>query len=332
MTGSKELGTIFTMFKTLAEYSISSWKGSDEYDGLEAVVAAIAEGATLIQAKVRAAVLANAVGTTGETNVQGEIVQILDTFSSKTLVNALSQCGRVAAIGDEEEEHATVIGDSAQHQYLVQMDPLDGSSNIDVAVSVGSILGIWKRQADEKVTDAILLKPGNEQVAAVYTVYGSCTMMVVATRENVQGFTLDPADEIFRRTYPNILIPVKNSCYSTNEGNFKGMDVGTQKAVEELRNTYPLRYAGSLVADFHRNLLKGGIFLYPGTVKNPSGKLRLMYEANPLAFIAEQAGGAASSGKERILDIQPQKLHQRTALIIGNKDVVERTVIVMNNE
>ncbi len=317
------------MFVPLTEYSTSSWKGSEEYDGLEAVVAGIAEGAMLIQAKVRAAVLANAVGTTGETNVQGEIVQILDTFSSKTLVSTLSQCGRVAAIGDEEEEQSTVLGDSPKHQYLVQMDPLDGSSNIDVAVSVGSILGIWKRQADEKITDTILLKKGSEQVAAVYTVYGSCTMMVVATRDSVQGFTLDPTDGIFRLTNPNIRIPEKNSCYSTNEGNFKGLNSGTQKAIEELRNTFSLRYVGSLVADFHRNLIKGGIFLYPSTRKNPEGKLRLMYEANPLAFIAEQAGGAASSGKERILDIEPQKIHQRTALIIGNKDVVERTLSVM---
>ncbi len=319
------------MFVTLPEYSASSWKESEQYDGLEAVVAGIAEGALQIQAKVRAAVLAHAVGATGETNVQGEVVQILDTFSSETLVNTLTQCGRVAAIGSEEIEETVLVGDSPAHRYLVQMDPLDGSSNIDVAVSVGSILGIWKRQADEKITDATLLKKGKEQVAAVYTVYGSCTMMVVATRENVQGFTLDPTDETFRLTYPNIRIPEKNSCYSTNEGNFKGMDVGTQKAVVELRNTYSLRYAGSLVADFHRNLLKGGIFLYPSTVKSPEGKLRLMYEANPLAFIAEQAGGAASSGKERILDIEPQNLHQRIALIIGNKDIVERTVAVMNN-
>ena len=267
MTGSRELDTIFVMFQTLAEYSTLSWKGSEEYDGLEAVVSAIAEGAKQIQAKVRAAVLANAVGTTGETNVQGEIVQILDAFSSKAFVNALSQCGRVAAIGDEEEEQSTVIGDSEKHQYLVQMDPLDGSSNIDVAVSVGSILGIWKRQADEKITDTTLLKKGNEQVAAVYTVYGSCTMLVVATRESVQGFTLDPSDGTFRLTNPDIRIPEKNSCYSTNEGNFKGLDSGTQKAVEELRNTYSLRYVGSLVADFHRNLLKGGIFLYPSTLK-----------------------------------------------------------------
>ncbi len=318
------------MFQTLKEYSAVSWKGSKEYDGLEAVVAGIAEGAAQIQAKVRAAVLGDAVGATGETNVQGEVVQILDTFSSETLVDTLKQCGRVAAIGSEEIEETVIVGDSPAHQYLVQMDPLDGSSNIDVAVSVGSILGIWKRQTRERVSDSTLLKKGNEQVAAVYTVYGSCTMMVVATREGVQGFTLDPADGAFRLTNPDIHIPEKNSCYSTNEGNFKDFGAGTQKAVEELRNTYSLRYVGSLVADFHRNLLKGGIFLYPSTKKSPEGKLRLMYEANPLAFIAEQAGGGASSGKERILDIQPQKLHQRTALIIGNKDVVERTVGVMN--
>ncbi len=318
------------MFQTLAEYSASSWEGSAEYDGLEAVVAGIADGAQHIQAKVRAAVLAHAVGVTGETNVQGEVVQILDTFSSDTLVDTLRKCGRVAAIGSEEIEETVIVGDSPVHQYLVQMDPLDGSSNIDVAVSVGSILGIWKRQADESVTGSTLLKKGNEQVAAVYTVYGSCTMMVVATHGSVQGFTLDPSDGIFRLTNSNIRIPKKNSCYSTNEGNFKGFDSGTQKAIEELRNTYSLRYVGSLVADFHRNLLKGGIFLYPGTKKSPEGKLRLMYEANPLAFIAEQAGGAASSGKERILDIEPLKLHQRTVLIIGNQDVVDRTLAVMN--
>ncbi len=318
-------------FPTLAQVAESFWKGSEEYDGLEAVVAGISEGAQQIQAKVRAAVLGNAVGVTGETNVQGEVVQILDTFSSKALVSTLSQSGRVAAIGDEEEEKGTVVGDSSNHQYVVHMDPLDGSSNIDVAVSIGSIFGIWKREANEK-PEATLLKRGKEQVAAVYTVYGSCTMMVVATRGSVQGFTLDPADGTFRLTNPNIRIPEKNSCYSTNEGNFKNSDSGTQKAMEELRNTYSLRYVGSLVADFHRNLLKGGIFLYPSTKKSPEGKLRLMYEANPLGFIAEQAGGAASSGKERILDIEPQKIHQRTALIIGNKDVVERTLSIMNAE
>lgn len=319
------------MFQTLAEYTAASWKGSEEYNGLEAVLAGIADGAQHIQAKVRAAVLAHAVGTTGGTNVQGEVVQILDTFSSETLVETLTQCGRVAAIGSEEIEKTVIVGDSPAHQYLVQMDPLDGSSNIDVAISVGSIFGIWKRPVDEKVNDLTLLKKGVEQVAAVYTVYGSCTMMVVATRGSVQGFTLDPSERVFRLTNPNVQIPKKISYYSMNEGNFKGLDSGAQKAVEELRNTYSLRYVGSLAADFHRNLLKGGIFLYPSTKKSPQGKLRLMYEANPLAFIAEQAGGAASSGKERILDIQPQKLHQRTALIIGNKDIVERTVAAINN-
>ena len=182
------------MFVTLTEYAVSSWRGSEEYDGLEAVVAGIAEGAKQIQAKVRAAVLANAVGVTGETNVQGEVVQILDTFSSETLVNTLTQCGRVAAIGSEEIEETVIVGDSPVHRYLVQMDPLDGSSNIDVAVSVGSILGIWKRQADEKITDATLLKKGNDQIAAVYTVYGSCTVMVVATdlQQNIIPTIMNP--------------------------------------------------------------------------------------------------------------------------------------------
>lgn len=309
----------------------SSWAGSSEYDGLEAVISAIASGAQQIQGKVQAAVLGNAVGITGETNVQGEVVQILDAFSSQTLIRALRECGRVAAIGDEEEETVQILGESPRHQFVVHMDPLDGSSNIDVAVSIGSIFGIWRREPDEKITESILLKKGREQVAAVYTVYGSCTMMVVATHGSVQGFTLDPADGIFRLTNPDIRISENKSYYSTNEGNFKYLAPGTQNAIEKLRQTYSLRYVGSLVADFHRNLLKGGIFLYPATTKRPSGKLRLMYEANPLGFIVEQAGGAASSGNQAILDIVPEKIHQRTPFIVGNKDVVDRTVDLMNN-
>ena len=174
-----------------------------------------------------------------------------------------------------------------------------------------------------------MLQRGHEQVAALYTVYGSCTKLVVATRKSVQGFTLDPRDQAFRLTNPNITIPPEASYYSTNEGNFKNLDVGSQKAIQWLRESYSLRYVGCLVTDFHRNLLKGGIFMYPGARKSPEGKLRLMYEANPLGFIAEQAGGAASSGQQRILDIPPQDLHQRTPLIVGNKDVVERVVSII---
>ncbi len=317
------------IFKTLSEYASTAWKGSQDYDGLETVIVSLALGAQKVQAKVQAAALADVLGATGETNVQGEAVQILDTFASDTFVEVLRDCGRVAAVGSEEIEGAVLVGHDAPHDYIVQMDPLDGSSNIDVAVSIGSIFGIWKRHTAEPLTEDGLLSPGCEQVAAAYVVYGSCTALVVATRGGVQGFTLEPADDTFRLTHPDIRIPQKTGCYSTNEGNFKKLDDATQNAVQRLRASYSLRYVGSLVADFHRNLLKGGIFLYPGDASSPEGKLRLMYEANPLGFVAEQAGGAASSGRQRILDIQPEKLHQRTPLIIGNKDVVEETVSLM---
>ena len=316
---------------TLSNYAADAWSDDSRYEGLNAIVQAIADGADQIEEKVRAATLADIIGTSGELNVQGEIVQYLDTAASDTFVDVLSKSGRVAAIGSEEIEETVIVGDSPQHNFIVQMDPLDGSSNIDVAVSIGSIFGIWLREDGEAATDDLLLKPGSQQVAAAYVVYGSSTVMVVAVENSVQGFTLDPEDRQFILTHPDLRIPEKCSVYSANEGNFNKLDVATQKAVIELREKYSLRYVGSLVADFHRNLLKGGIFLYPGDPKSPEGKLRLQYEANPLGFIAEQAGGAAYSDKQRIMDIQPEHPHQRTPLIIGNKDVVEQTVTIINN-
>lgn len=319
------------LYQTLAHYTASCWRGSQDLDGLQTVVSGISEGSKTLAAKIQGGMLTDVLGSTGEVNVQGEIVQKLDALASDTFVNTLSNCEGVAAIGSEEIENSVLVGDAPQHRYLIQMDPLDGSSNIDVAVSIGSIFGIWKRNANELIGDSSMLKRGNELVAAVYTVYGSCIKLVVATRGSVQGFTLDPRDHEFRLTTPNIRIPRENSYYSTNEGNFKSLDSGTQKAIQWLRESYSLRYVGCLVADFHRNLLKGGIFLYPGTRKSAEGKLRLMYEANPLGFIAEQAGGAASSGKERILDVQPRDIHQRTPLIVGNKDVVDRVVSIIQS-
>ena len=316
---------------TLSNYAADAWSDDSRYEGLNAIVQAIADGADQIEEKVRAATLADIIGTSGELNVQGEIVQYLDTAASDTFVDVLSKSGRVAAIGSEEIEETVIVGDSPQHNFIVQMDPLDGSSNIDVAVSIGSIFGIWLREDGEAATDDLLLKPGSQQVAAAYVVYGSSTVMVVAVENSVQGFTLDPEARQFILTHPDLRIPEKCSVYSANEGNFNKLDVATQKAVIELRGKYSLRYVGSLVADFHRNLLKGGIFLYPGDPKSPAGKLRLQYEANPLGFIAEQAGGAAYSDKQRIMDIQPEHPHQRTPLIIGNKDVVEQTVTIINN-
>ena len=242
----------------------------------------------------------------------------------------LRKSGQVAVIGCEELEKPVVVPKGDSGPYMVLMDPLDGSSNIDVAVSIGSIFGIWKHETSEPVTEQSLLRPGNEQVAAAYLVYGSSTVMVVATSDGVHGFTLDPSSGNFYLTHPGIRIPNNCPYYSTNEGNFKSLDEPTQQAISNLREKYSLRYVGSLVADFHRNLLKGGIFLYPSDKSRPDGRLRLMYEANPLSFIAEQAGGSGSTGTHRIMDIMPQQVHQRTPLILGNREEVETAVRIMN--
>lgn len=312
---------------TLQEY-VARDKGQNQ--GLEAVIMAIAEGARRIQQQVQQAALTDALGITGEVNVQGEIVQRLDTASSDTFVETLSQSGHVAAIGCEEIEDPVIVEGEVADGYIVLMDPLDGSSNIDVAVSIGSIFGIWKRKPGETVNDDSLLRPGNEQVAAAYVVYGSSTVLVLATEDNVCGFTLDTESGTFAVTHPDIKIPADCPYYSTNEGNNKVLDEPTQRAIGLLRDKYSQRYVGSLVADFHRNLLKGGIFAYPADTNRKDGRLRLMYEANPLGYVAEQAGGAASTGYARILDIIPKELHQRTPLILGNKDVVEATVSVIS--
>ena len=312
---------------TLQEY-VSRERGQNQ--GLEAVIMAIAEGARRIQQQVQQAALTDALGVTGEVNVQGEIVQRLDTASSDTFVETLSQSGHVAAIGCEEIENPVIVEGEVADGYIVLMDPLDGSSNIDVAVSIGSIFGIWKRRPGETVNDDSLLRPGNEQVAAAYVVYGSSTVLVLATEDNVCGFTLDTESGTFAVTHPDIKIPADCPYYSTNEGNNKVLDEPTQRAIGLLRDKYSQRYVGSLVADFHRNLLKGGIFAYPADTNRKDGRLRLMYEANPLGYVVEQAGGAASTGYVRILDIIPKELHQRTPLILGNKDVVEATVSVIN--
>ena len=315
--------------RSLGELMEASWGRSDSLQGLDAVVGAIAEGARMVQEQVQAAALAGVLGATGETNVQGEAVQKLDAAGSDIFVEALIASGSIAAVGSEEIEEPVIGGNGSKQTYIVQMDPVDGSSNIDVAVTIGSIFGIWRRPSGEAVTASMLLRPGREQVAACYVVYGSSTMLVAATPGSVDGFTLDPSSGEFLLTHPDISIPEECEYYSTNEGNFGKLDAATQEAVSSLRSSHSLRYVGSLVADFHRNLLKGGIFLYPGDVKSPEGKLRLMYEANPLGYVAEQAGGAAYSATQRILDIQPERLHQRTPLILGNKAEVEQTVSII---
>ncbi|MBC8280401.1 MAG: fructose-1,6-bisphosphatase [Chloroflexi bacterium] len=315
---------------TLQEYVTSEWQDKGQNQGLGAVIMAIAEGSRQVQDQVQQAALADVLGPNGETNVQGEIVQRLDEASSNIFVETLSGSGHVAAIGCEEIENPVIVEGEVADGFIVLMDPLDGSSNIDVAVSIGSIFGIWQKNPDETVNDASLLRKGNEQVAAAYVVYGSSTVLVLATKDTVCGFTLDSESGSYAVTHPNISIPADCPYYSTNEGNSKVLDEPTKKAIALLRDKYSQRYVGSLVADFHRNLLKGGIFAYPADINRKDGRLRLMYEANPLGFVAEQAGGAASTGYERILDIPPKELHQRTPLILGNKDVVESTVSVIS--
>ena len=315
---------------TLQQYVDSNWENVSRNNGLGSVVMAIADGAAKVQEQVQQAALADALGATGETNVQGEIVQRLDSASSDIFVETLSRCGQVAAIGCEEIERPVIVEGDVANGFIVLMDPLDGSSNIDVAVSIGSIFGVWQKNPGEVVNDDSLLRPGNQQVAALYVVYGSSTVLVLATEDNVQGFTLDSESRSFAMTHPNVRIPEQCPYYSTNEGNNKVLDSPTQQAITMLRNKYSQRYVGSLVADFHRNLLKGGIFAYPADTNRKEGRLRLMYEANPLGYVVEQAGGAASTGYERILDIIPKELHQRTPLILGNKEVVDETVSVIS--
>lgn len=312
--------------RTLADVVAQTAPAALVADGFLTVVGAIANGAKRVDGLTRRAALAGVLGDTGEMNVQGEIVQVLDAAGTDAFVSSLRDCGAVAALACEELEDAVFVSNDADHPYLVLFDPVDGSSNIDVAVTIGSIFAIYRRDDDTPVTEASLLRPGREQCAAVYVVYGSSTVLVVATEGRVDGFTLDPTSGEFIHSHDEIRIPAKCAAYSVNEGNQGNWHPGMQAAVAGLRQDYGLRYVGSLVADFHRDLLKGGIFLYPGDVKSPAGKLRLGYEANPLCFVAEQAGGAGSTGVERILDVQPEILHQRTPLIVGNADVVERVV------
>ncbi len=318
--------------QTLSQYVESAWANDPACEGLGPVVAAIADGARQVQAKVQSAAIADVLGAVGDVNVHGEVVQILDQQGSDTFVETLSGSGAVAAIGSEEIVEGVLVGDDPQRKYVVLMDPLDGSSNIDVAVSIGSIFGIWRRDPGVPLTPESMLRPGSEQVAAVYAVYGSSTVLVVAAAGSVQGFTLDVSGGSFELTHPDVSFPSKCQYYSVPDGYYNNWDEPTRAAATMLRDSYSLRYVGSLVADFHRNLLKGGIFWYPGEVKSPEGKLRLMYEANPLGFVAEQAGGAASSGAQRILDIQPQRLHQRVPLILGPSDVVAKTVSILSSE
>jgi len=291
----------------------------------------IALAAKLVDSQVRKAGLANVLGYTGETNVQGEQVQKLDEMANETFLTVMRRGRRVCAIASEELETAVLVDGTGR--YAVTMDPLDGSSNIDVNVSIGTIFGIYRRKSDPHTspTEADLLQPGRDLRAAGYIIYGSSTMLVYSTgpKFGVHGFTLDPTIGEFFLSHENLQVPRRGSTYSVNEGNSARWQDSTRRWVEyvktehkESNRPYGGRYVGTLVADAHRTLLKGGIFAYPADKKSPQGKLRLMYEANPFAFLFEAAGGRAIDGRRRILDIEPEALHQRTPLILGSVEDV----------
>ena len=273
----------------------------------------------MIEAKIRSAGLTNIYGAAGAANVQGEQQQKLDVYANQALLHCLGLRDSVAALVSEEDEMPVTFDRSVDHgKYIVIFDPLDGSSNIDVNVNVGTIFSIHKRQ-DGLSLDESILQPGTRQVAAGYVVYGPSTVLVYTTGHGVHGFTLDPAIGAFVLSHEDMKMPEQGPYYSVNEANAATWPEGYAGYIASLRDQgYSSRYIGSLVADFHRTLLKGGVFLYPPTRKQPGGKLRLLYEANPLSFIAEQAGGMASTGSGRVLAIQPEMIHQRTPFIIGS--------------
>ena len=284
----------------------------------------------MVEAKIRTAGLNDALGAFGQTNVQGEQQQKLDVYANQALLHCLGLRDSVAALVSEEDEEPVTFDRSVETgKYIIVFDPLDGSSNIDVNVNVGTIFSVLRRlPSTDGDLQASILQPGHAQVAAGYVVYGPSTVLVYTTGRGVHGFTLDPTIGAFVLTSEHMRMPEQGSYYSVNEANTATWPDVYREYVAKLRSgalgrQYSLRYIGSLVADFHRTLLKGGVFLYPPTQEQPGGKLRLLYEANPLAFIAEQAGGMASSGKGRILDIKPQGIHQRTPLIVGSRREME---------
>jgi fructose-1,6-bisphosphatase I len=314
---------------TLETYILEGMMGHPAATGaFTSLLNQIGLAAKLITSKVRRAGLANILGYTGQTNVQGEEVQKLDEVANETLIQSLGRRGHCAAIASEEMDEILVLRKDPRARYVMVFDPLDGSSNIDVNISIGTIFGILRRPDNANVAcEADFLVPGNELLAAGYILYGSSTMVVLTTgvKGGVHGFTYDPTVGEFFLSHENIRIPEKGKMYSINEGNHALWAPPVRRWNEWIKEEdkatsrpYGSRYVGSLVADAHRTLLKGGIFAYPADKKNAEGKLRLLYEANPFAFVFEAAGGKASTGTSRILDIVPSKLHQRVPVVLGS--------------
>ena len=287
----------------------------------------------IVNREVNKAGLVDILGAAGTVNIQGEGQQKLDVFANTQFISALTSGGECCIVATEEEDDFVPIDSpvSKNAKYIVCIDPLDGSSNIDCNVAVGTIFSIYRRKSINGVaTLKDVLQKGTEQVAAGYVIYGSSTMLVYTTGKGVNGFTLDPSIGEFCLSHPNMKIPATGNIYSINEGNYVHFPAGVKKYIKyaqvedkETNRPYTSRYIGSMVGDIHRNLIKGGIYIYPTTSSSPNGKLRLLYECNPMAFIIEQAGGIASDGFNRILDIEPSELHQRTAIFIGSPEMVK---------
>ncbi|CAM1334211.1 class 1 fructose-bisphosphatase [Tenacibaculum aestuariivivum] len=322
---------------TLGEFIIGNQKDFKYSSGeLSRLINSIRLAAKVVNHEIRKAGLVDITGASGDINVQGETQQKLDILANdlfkQTLINREIVCG----IASEEEDDFVIVegkNKANDNKYVLLMDPLDGSSNIDVNVSVGTIFSIYRRVSPDgtPVTKEDFLQKGNEQVAAGYVAYGTSTMLVFTTGNGVNGFTLNPAIGTFYLSHPNMQYPEIGKIYSVSEGYFTYFQEGMKrflvhcKDLNEADNRpYTARYVGSLVTDFHRNMIKGGVYIYPSTTINPNGKLRLLYECNPMAFICEQAGGKASDGFTRIMDINPSELHQRVPFFCGSKQMVEK--------
>ena len=325
-------------FKTLGQFIIEKQADFPYAKGeLSRLLRDIGIAAKMINREVNKAGLVDILGENGNHNVQGEAQKKLDVYADEQFIEALTRGGECCYIASEEHEECIEVSlknSVSKGKYMVCMDPLDGSANIDLNVSVGSIFSIYRRERlDTPVSEEEILQYGHEQVAAGYVIYGSSTMLVYTTGKGVNGFTLDPSIGEFCLSHPDMQVPVDGNSYSVNEGNYlkfpqyiKDYIKYCQEEDSVTSRPYTSRYIGSMVADIHRTLIMGGVFLYPETSSYPNGKLRLLYECNPMAFIIEQAGGKAVSGKERVLGIKPSHLHQRTPIVIGSKNMVDKVL------
>ncbi|MFT5723833.1 MAG: fructose-1,6-bisphosphatase I [Bacteroidia bacterium] len=324
----KHRNTVITLSHFIASEQL---KHAGASGNLSKIFRDIKFAAKLVNRDVRKAGLVDILGEHGSTNIQGEEVKKLDVIANEEFITSLSNGGDCCAIISEEEDFVRHLNPDAK--YVLAMDPLDGSSNIDVNAPIGTIFSLYKRisPVGTKATDEDCLQKGVNQIAAGYVIYGSSTMLVFTTGTGVNGFTLDMSIGDFCLSHPDMKTPDIGNIYSINEGNFNAFSDGIKTYIATCKDKQmSARYIGSMVADFHRNLIKGGIFIYPATASSPNGKLRLMYECNPMSFLTEQAGGKATTGSQRIMEVAPTELHQRVPVIMGSSQMVDDLVNLCN--